>query len=139
MRLGARRTTTAWQTTDEPDATDADARRPDVRTPSSSASATTTTIACCARRREFDNYRKRIERERREQADQAVVDLLQELLLVVDDFDRALTVDAGEGARGLPQGRRADPRQAARPAAQAGRDGRSTRSAPTSIRTSTRR
>src|SRR5438552_534793 len=45
---------------------------------------------------EFDNYRKRIERERREQGDQAVVDLLQELLLVVDDFDRALTVDAGE-------------------------------------------
>ena len=28
---------------------------------------------------EFDNYRKRIERERREQADQSVVDLLQEL------------------------------------------------------------
>ena len=47
---------------------------------------------------EFDNYRKRIERERREQADQAVIDLLQELLLVVDDFDRALTVEAGEGA-----------------------------------------
>src|SRR3954465_8081257 len=46
---------------------------------------------------EFDNYRRRIERERREQADQAVVDLLQDLLLVVDDFDRALTVDAGEG------------------------------------------
>jgi molecular chaperone GrpE len=46
---------------------------------------------------EFDNYRKRIERERREQADQAVVDLLQELLLVVDDFDRALTVGGDEG------------------------------------------
>jgi molecular chaperone GrpE len=44
---------------------------------------------------EFDNYRKRIERERREQADQAVTDLLEDLLLVVDDFDRALTVDAG--------------------------------------------
>jgi molecular chaperone GrpE len=43
---------------------------------------------------EFDNYRKRIERERREQADQAVVGLLEELLLIVDDFDRALTVDA---------------------------------------------
>src|SRR6187551_1048627 len=43
---------------------------------------------------EFDNYRKRVEKERREQADQAVVDLLQELLSVVDDFDRALTVDA---------------------------------------------
>ena len=46
---------------------------------------------------EFDNYRKRIERERREQADQAVLNLMQELLLVVDDFDRALTVDAGDG------------------------------------------
>ena len=45
---------------------------------------------------EFDNYRRRIERERREQADQSVVDLLQELLLVVDDFDRALEVDSGE-------------------------------------------
>src|SRR5258705_13060044 len=46
---------------------------------------------------EFDNYRKRIERERREQADQAVVDLLQQLLLIVDDFDRALTVQGDEG------------------------------------------
>jgi molecular chaperone GrpE len=46
---------------------------------------------------EFDNYRKRIERERREQADQAVVDILQQLLLVVDDFDRALTVSGDEG------------------------------------------
>ena len=53
---------------------------------------------------EFDNYRKRIERERREQADQAVVDLLQELLLVVDDFDRALTVDAGEGGAAYRKG-----------------------------------
>jgi molecular chaperone GrpE len=47
---------------------------------------------------EFDNYRKRIERERREQADQAVIDLIQELLLVVDDFDRALTIEAGDNA-----------------------------------------
>ena len=53
---------------------------------------------------EFDNYRKRIERERREQADQAVVDLLQDLLLVVDDFDRALTVDAGEGGAAYRKG-----------------------------------
>jgi molecular chaperone GrpE len=45
---------------------------------------------------EFDNYRKRVERERREQAEQAVVDLILELLLVVDDFDRALTVEAGD-------------------------------------------
>jgi molecular chaperone GrpE len=47
---------------------------------------------------EFENYRRRVERERREQADQAIVNMLLELLLVVDDFDRALTVDAGEGA-----------------------------------------
>ena len=53
---------------------------------------------------EFDNYRKRVERERREQADQAVVDLLQELLLVVDDFDLALTVDSGEGSAAYRKG-----------------------------------
>jgi molecular chaperone GrpE len=53
---------------------------------------------------EFDNYRKRVERERREQADQAVVDLLQELLLVVDDFDSALTVDPGEGGAAYRKG-----------------------------------
>jgi molecular chaperone GrpE len=39
---------------------------------------------------EFENYRKRVERERREQADRAVVELLSDLLVVVDDFDRAL-------------------------------------------------
>jgi molecular chaperone GrpE len=53
---------------------------------------------------EFDNYRKRIERERREQADQAVVSLLEELLLIVDDFDRALTVDAGDAGNSYRKG-----------------------------------
>jgi molecular chaperone GrpE len=53
---------------------------------------------------EFDNYRKRVERERREQADQAVIDLLEELLSVVDDFDRALTVDGGEGSAAYRKG-----------------------------------
>jgi molecular chaperone GrpE len=53
---------------------------------------------------EFDNYRRRIERERREQSDQAVVDLLQDLLLVVDDFDRALEVDAGEDVAAYRKG-----------------------------------
>ena len=43
---------------------------------------------------EFDNFRKRVERERRAQGEQAVADLLLELLSVADDFDRALTVDA---------------------------------------------
>lgn len=53
---------------------------------------------------EFDNYRKRIERERREQSDQAIVDLLQELLLIVDDFDLALTVDAGDRGEAYRKG-----------------------------------
>jgi len=53
---------------------------------------------------EFDNYRKRVERERREHADQAVVDILQDLLAVVDDFDLALTVDAGEGGAAYRKG-----------------------------------
>ena len=48
---------------------------------------------------EFDNYRRRVERERREQSDQAVVGLLLELLSVVDDFERALNAaDAGESS-----------------------------------------
>jgi molecular chaperone GrpE len=53
---------------------------------------------------EFDNYRRRIERERREHADQSVIDLLQELLLVVDDFDLALTTDAGDTAGAYRKG-----------------------------------
>jgi len=53
---------------------------------------------------EFDNYRKRIERERREQADSSVTDLLESLLLVVDDFDRALTVEAGPEAEAYRTG-----------------------------------
>src|SRR5580704_11037686 len=53
---------------------------------------------------EFENYRKRVERERREQADQTVTDLLVELLAIDDDFDRALTVDAGEGGLAYRRG-----------------------------------
>jgi molecular chaperone GrpE len=53
---------------------------------------------------EFENYRKRVERERREQTDQAIIDLLQELLLVVDDFDLALTADTGEGGEAYRKG-----------------------------------
>jgi molecular chaperone GrpE len=53
---------------------------------------------------EFENYRRRIERERRAQADQTIVDLLQELLLVVDDFDRALTADSADNPAGYRKG-----------------------------------
>lgn len=47
---------------------------------------------------EFDNYRKRVERERREQADQSVLDLLQELLAVVDDFELAVGVETADAS-----------------------------------------
>lgn len=53
---------------------------------------------------EFDNYRKRIERERRTQADQAVERLLLDLLLVVDDFDRALTMQADDSSGSYRKG-----------------------------------
>ena len=44
---------------------------------------------------EFDNYRKRVERERREMAQAVAGDVLETLLPVVDDFERALQVEAG--------------------------------------------
>lgn len=53
---------------------------------------------------EFENYRKRVERERRDQADQRVLDLLLDLLPIVDDFDRALTVEADAGAAAYRKG-----------------------------------
>jgi molecular chaperone GrpE len=46
---------------------------------------------------EFDNYRKRQERERRELSDLAAADVIQDLLPLVDNLDRALktgTADA---------------------------------------------
>ena len=43
---------------------------------------------------EFDNYRKRVEKERREHAEWASADLLSEVLTVLDDFDLALGIDA---------------------------------------------
>jgi molecular chaperone GrpE len=47
---------------------------------------------------EFDNYRKRIERERREQADAATADALIDLLPIIDDLERALQAPAGVDA-----------------------------------------
>jgi len=43
---------------------------------------------------EFDNYRKRTERERRELAEWAAADVLGDLLSVLDDVERALTAQA---------------------------------------------
>ena len=54
---------------------------------------------------EFNNYRKRTERERREITDRTVEAILLDLVDVVDDFERALSVEAGErGVEGYRQG-----------------------------------
>jgi molecular chaperone GrpE len=48
---------------------------------------------------EFDNFRKRIERERQAVSESAAADLLAELLPLLDDLERALKAEAGpEGA-----------------------------------------
>jgi molecular chaperone GrpE len=43
---------------------------------------------------EFDNYRKRTDRERLQLAEAAAADLIKELLPLVDDLERALKADA---------------------------------------------
>jgi molecular chaperone GrpE len=53
---------------------------------------------------EFDNYRKRIDRERREQAETAATGLLTEILPVVDNLERALQAPSGPEAAGLRAG-----------------------------------
>lgn len=54
---------------------------------------------------EFDNYRKRIDRERLQLSEAAAADLLTELLPLVDDMERALKVDTGSaGADGIRKG-----------------------------------
>jgi len=54
---------------------------------------------------EFDNFRRRTERERQSQADAAAADLLTELLPLVDDLERALQAESGsEGAEAYRRG-----------------------------------
>lgn len=53
---------------------------------------------------DFDNYRKRIDRERRELTELAAQDLLLELLPVLDDFERALATDVPKGAERYREG-----------------------------------
>jgi molecular chaperone GrpE len=53
---------------------------------------------------EFDNYRKRVEKERREQAEWAAADVLTDVVAVLDDFDRALAVEAPPEAQSYRTG-----------------------------------
>jgi molecular chaperone GrpE len=53
---------------------------------------------------EFDNYRKRMDRERRELSDYAATDVLKDLLPIVDNFDRALQAPATPETDALRKG-----------------------------------
>ncbi len=53
---------------------------------------------------EFDNYRKRIERERRDQADSAAAAAIEDLLPIIDNLERALQAPVGADADGYRKG-----------------------------------
>jgi molecular chaperone GrpE len=54
---------------------------------------------------EFDNYRKRTDRERQQLAEAAAADLIKDLLPLVDDLERALKADAaGDASAGIRRG-----------------------------------
>jgi len=48
---------------------------------------------------EFDNFRKRVERDRKDMIEFAAAEVIGDLLPIVDDFDRALAADAPAGAK----------------------------------------
>src|SRR6185503_21331678 len=53
---------------------------------------------------EFDNFRKRTDRERRELSDAVAADLIRDLLPVVDDLERALAAAADSPDKALRSG-----------------------------------
>jgi molecular chaperone GrpE len=53
---------------------------------------------------EFDNYRKRMDRERRELSEFATSEVLLEILPIVDNFERALQSPTGADTEGFRRG-----------------------------------
>ena len=53
---------------------------------------------------EFDNYRKRTDRERRELTEAVAADFIREVLPIVDDLERALVAAAGSPDEALRSG-----------------------------------
>ena len=53
---------------------------------------------------EFDNFRKRVERDRKDMIEWAAADVLTDLLTIADDFDRALAAEAPPEAQGYKAG-----------------------------------
>jgi molecular chaperone GrpE len=53
---------------------------------------------------EFDNYRKRVDRDRRDQAEAAAADAIADLLPIIDDLERALKAPTGGDLEGFRKG-----------------------------------
>ena len=53
---------------------------------------------------EFDNYRKRVDRDRRDQADAAMADALEDLFPIMDNLERALQAPPGADADAYRKG-----------------------------------
>jgi molecular chaperone GrpE len=53
---------------------------------------------------EFDNFRKRVERDRKEMIEWAAADVMTDLIAIADDFDRALAAEAPPEAQGFKAG-----------------------------------
>jgi molecular chaperone GrpE len=53
---------------------------------------------------EFDNFRKRVERDRKDMIDWAAADVIGDLLTIVDDFDRAMAAPAPPEAQAYKAG-----------------------------------
>jgi molecular chaperone GrpE len=54
---------------------------------------------------EFENYRKRVEKERRDTIETAAADVIEELLPIIDDLERALGADVtDEGVESYRKG-----------------------------------
>jgi molecular chaperone GrpE len=53
---------------------------------------------------EFDNFRKRVERDRKDMIEWAAADVLSDMLAIADDFDRALAAEAPPEAQQFKAG-----------------------------------
>jgi len=53
---------------------------------------------------EFDNFRKRVERDRKDMIEWAAADVIGDLLSIVDDFDRAMAAEAPPEAQAYKAG-----------------------------------
>ena len=53
---------------------------------------------------EFDNFRKRVERDRKDMIEWAAADVIGDLLTIIDDFDRAMAAEAPPEAQAYKAG-----------------------------------